>query len=449
MVVDVLARVSAPPDRTVLWDAEGAWTYAELAARVDERAADLDAVGHGPGEVVPVVLDADLEGIVTLLALWRVGATPAPLSSRLTETERDAARRALAGVAGGAQAVLWTSGTAGRPRGVALTFDALDASARASAERLALGAEDVWLASLSPAHVGGLALVTRALLLGSRLVAVGPLEAVAVGALVDGRGAPPGVTVTHLSVVPTQLVRLLEVRGGAPPPPSLRCVLVGGGAAPAGLVARALDAGWPLALTYGLTEATSQVATAPPDVVRRKPGTVGSALPGVELGVADDGEILVRGATLASGCIASDDALLGEDGWLHTGDLGRLDADGDLWVTGRRMDRIVSGGVTVDAAEVEEALRTHPGVRDAGVVGLPDEEWGERVGAWVEPVDASTTDRLITSLDGFLRSRLTGAKLPRVYHVAPGLPRNANGKLDRGRVREALLAAHGDARPTR
>jgi acyl-CoA synthetase (AMP-forming)/AMP-acid ligase II len=98
---------------------------------------------------------------------------------------------------------------------------------------------------------------------------------------------------------------------------------------------------------------------------------------------------------------------------------------------------------------VEEALRTHPGVRDAGVVGLPDEEWGERVGAWVEPVDASTTDRLITSLDGFLRSRLTGAKLPRVYHVAPGLPRNANGKLDRGKVREALLAARGDARPTR
>ncbi len=448
MVVDVLARVSAPPDRTVLWDAEGARTHAELAARVDERAADLDAVGHGPGEIVPVVLDTDLDGIVTLLALWRVGATPAPLSSRLTEPERDAARRALSGVAGGAQAVLWTSGTAGRPRGVALTFDGIEASARAAAARLSLGPDDIWLASLSLAHVGGLALVTRALLLGSRLVAVGPFQAVAAAALVDGRGAPPGVTVTHVSVVPMQLLRMLDVRGGAPPPPSLRCVLVGGAGAPAGLVARALEAGWPLALTYGLTEATSQVATASPDLVRRKPGTVGSALPGVDLRVADDGEILVRGSTLASGYVATDHALLGEDGWCHTGDLGRLDADGDLWVTGRRIDRIVSGGVTVDAAEVEEALRAHPGVRDVGVVGLPDEEWGERVGAWVEPVDPDAPD-LVTALHDFLAERLTAAKRPRLYHVAPGLPRNANGKLDRRRVREALLAAPPDAPPAR
>jgi acyl-coenzyme A synthetase/AMP-(fatty) acid ligase len=131
MVVDVLARVAAAPDDVVLWDAQGAWTHAELVARVDERVADLDAVGHGPGEVVPVAVEADAEGVVTLLALWRVGVTPAPLSARLTEAEREAARAALVGAPGGAQAVLWTSGTAGRPRGVALSFDALEASARA------------------------------------------------------------------------------------------------------------------------------------------------------------------------------------------------------------------------------------------------------------------------------------------------------------------------------
>ena len=447
MVVDVLARAPAPPDAVALQDAERSWTYRALAAAVDARAADLDAVGHGPGAVVPVVLDADAEGVVRLLALWRVGATPAPLSARLTEAEMDAARRALAGATGGAQAVVWTSGTGGRPRGVALPFAAFDASARASAERLGLGPDDVWLASLSPAHVGGLALVTRALLLGARLVAVGPFEAASASALIDGRGRPEGIAVTHVSVVPTQLLRLLDARGGTPPPASFRCALVGGAAAPAGVLDRALESGWPVSLTYGLTEATSQVATAPPAQVRGKPGTVGKPLAGVEVRVAPEGEILVRGATLASAYVASDEPLLGSDGWLHTGDLGRLDAEGDLWVTGRRIDRIVSGGVTVDALEVEEALRAHPAVRDAAVVGLPDEEWGERVGAWVEPAapppsapgsGAGAVDLQVAALDAWLRERLSPAKLPRVYHLAAGLPRNANGKVDRSAVLAAL-----------
>ena len=437
MVVDVLARSPAPADAVALQDAERSWTYGRLSHWVDERAADLDAVGHGPGAVVPVVLDADAEGVATLLALWRVGATPAPLSSRSTGPEQDLARQALAAASGGAQAILWTSGTAGRPRGVAISFAALEANAVASAERLGLEPDDVWLASLSPAHVGGLALVARAVLLGSRLVAVGAFEAAAASALIDGRGRPEGVAVTHASVVPTQLLRLLDARDGTPPPPSFRCALVGGAAAPAALVSRAHASGWPIALTYGLTEAASQVATAPPELVRRKPGTAGKPLAGTEVRIAADGEILVRGATLADGYVGGGGPLVDEQGWLHTGDLGRLDADDDLWVTGRRIDRIVSGGVTVDAAEVEEAIRSHPAVRDVGVVGIPDEEWGERVGAWVEPVGADAPG-LAEELDGFLRSRLGAAKLPRVYRVAPALPRNANGKLDRAAVRSAL-----------
>jgi O-succinylbenzoic acid--CoA ligase len=463
MVVDILARTPAPPERVALVSAERTWTYGELATTVDERAAGLRAEGRRAGDVVPVVVDADADGIVTLLALWRLGATPAPLNARLTEAESEAARReleaaaraagapALAGDDGGlgVQAILWTSGTAGRPRGVALSLAALEASARGAAERLGLHADDVWLASLSPAHVGGLALISRSVLLGCTLVAVGPFDARSVSELIDGRG---GLAVTHVSLVPTQLLRLFDARADAPPPATFRCALVGGARAPDRLVARALECGWPIALTYGLTEATSQVATAPPALVRRKPGTVGPPLDGVEVRMAADGEILVRGATLASGYVASrgveargggergDDvsteALVHADGWHHTGDLGHIDEEGDLWVTGRRIDRIVTGGVTVDAVEVEEALRAHPAVRDAGVVGLPDEEWGERVGAWIELADALD----LPALDAWLRERLSPAKLPRVVHVAPGLPRNANGKLDRKGVRRTLEA---------
>jgi long-chain acyl-CoA synthetase len=129
-----------------------------------------------------------------------------------------------------------------------------------------------------------------------------------------------------------------------------------------------------------------------------------------------------------------------EDGWHHTGDIGRMDEAGDLWVIGRRIDRIVSGGVTVDAVEVEDALRSHPGVADACVVGIPDATWGERVAAWVEPSPAVLTAPAldIDALDAYLRTRLAAPKLPRRFHVSSGLPRNANGKIDRAAVREAF-----------
>jgi len=123
------------------------------------------------------------------------------------------------------------------------------------------------------------------------------------------------------------------------------------------------------------------------------------------------------------------------DGWLHTGDIGALDEEGDLWVTGRRSDRIVTGGVTVDAVEVEEALRAYPAVADACVVGLPDPEWGERVAAWVVPEPGGLD---VGELGAFLRGRLSGPKLPRIMHVGGALPRNPNGKVDRTAVRSAL-----------
>jgi O-succinylbenzoic acid--CoA ligase len=300
-----------------------------------------------------------------------------------------------------------------------------------------LGGDDVWLASLSLAHVGGLALVVRSLLLGGALAAWGRFSAATASALLDGVGAAGGtVRMTHLSVVPTQLLQLLEERRGSPPPPALRCVLVGGAHAPPDLVARALAAGWPVALTYGMTETTSQAATAPPERVRLKPGTVGRPLDGVELRVAPDGEVLVRGATLATGYVGAEEALRDADGWHHTGDLGHLDEEGDLWITGRRSDRIVTGGVNVDAQEVEAALREHPAVRDACVVALPDERWGEVVAAALVPDEAGVD---VEAVAEWARMRLSPAKRPRRWFAVAGLPLNANGKVDRDSVRREML----------
>lgn len=421
--------------------AASTWTLADLEDAVEHRAEQLVADGVQPRRIHPVVLEPDDAGVRTLLALWRLGATPAPLNPRLTDREKHDAVASLEGrEAEGAQVVLWTSGTAGRPRGVALSWAALAAHVDAASRHLGLDpARDAWLASLSLAHIGGLMVVVRALLTGSRLVALGTVGPEVIPGLLTGVLLPAGAAdrpVTHASLVPTQLLRLLDVTGDAPPPGTFRCLLLGGAQTPRALLDRALAAGWPVALTYGMTEMSSQVATALPEHVRAKPGTVGRTLPGVELRIAEDGEILVRGPARASAYLDGTSVSDGE-GWYRTGDLGRLDEAGDLWVTGRRSDRIVSGGVNVDAAEVEEVLRGHPAVADACVAGIADEEWGEVVAACVVPV-AGEFD--LDEVDGWLRERLSGPKRPRKWRFEAALPLNASGKVDRAAVR-ALLSA--------
>jgi acyl-CoA synthetase (AMP-forming)/AMP-acid ligase II len=172
----------------------------------------------------------------------------------------------------------------------------------------------------------------------------------------------------------------------------------------------ALSAGLPLRLTYGMTEAASQIATAEPGARSATP------LPGVELRIGSRGEILVRGPMVSADALA-------EDGWLHTGDRGTLDSDGRLTVEGRLKNVIVTGGENVAAEEVERVLLDHPAVADAAVVGLPDPEWGEAVTAFVvlrEPAP---------DLEAHARANLAAFKVPKRIEQVPGLPRNAAGKL--------------------
>jgi O-succinylbenzoic acid--CoA ligase len=472
--LDFLREAAAgSPDRLAVDHESGVWSYRELDAHVQRMARGLSAAVP-PGRRVAVLLESDRDMITALHAVARSGCSVAPLSIRLTPFELALAIRTLDAAAlltdtGGARlagaaaaeaeralhvlnvetleamggaggdealapagdsgewAVLWTSGTAGRPRGVSLTAANLAASAAASIERLGLTPDDRWYLGLSCAHVGGLALVARAALQRSTVVTRGAFTATAFNALVDeGR-------VTHASLVPTMLLRVLDARRDRPPPASLRCVLVGGARTPRALVERALAAGFPVALTYGMTETSSQVATAPPELVRIKPDTAGAPLSGVEVRVDGAGEVLVRGPTVAAAYVGASEPLTDDGGWLHTGDLGEVDPEGHLRVTGRRSDRIVTGGVNVDPSEVEDVLRAHPGVHDLSVVGLPDPEWGEvvavaavrRPGLYPDPAE----------LEVLARARLTSAKIPRRILFIEDLPRNANGKVDRDAVR--------------
>jgi o-succinylbenzoate---CoA ligase len=441
MVVDLLQDVlnrAASAHRPMLVSPEGSWTLAELDDEVDARSGALAGEGVAAGQVQTLVAEATAPGVIDLLAHWRLGATVAPLSPRLTDIELRRARDQLSDVRSHAQAVLWTSGTSGHPRGVEISYENLVASAHGSATRMLPAPSDVWLATLSPAHVGGLALITRALILGADLLAWGGFDAAVVSGLIDGLGLPIGYDspVTHVSLVPTQLLRLLDHRAGSPPPETFRYALIGGAHAPARLIERAQADGWPLAVTYGMTEMTSQVATALPELVRVKPGTVGAPIEGVEVRVADNGEVWVRGATRALGYLGQGAASLADEaGWYHTGDMGRLDEDGDLWITGRHIERIVSGGVTIDAIEIEEVLRGHPGVYDACVVGVPDDEWGECVAVLLVPVEGRFD---LAAVKGWAHERLATAKRPRRWLIRNELPRNTNGKVDRRLVRDLL-----------
>lgn len=309
-------------------------------------------------------------------------------------------------------AVLRTGGTTGAPRLVTVPRAALAHHRRAAMGRLGCDEESIWLGCLPLWHMGGVAMADRCLHGGGRLV------------LQDGfdvettKQALAEHDVTHTSLVPTMLARLLTA--DVAPPASLRCVLVGGDRLSPELAQRALAAGWPVHASYGLTEACSQVATAAPDELRDHPGTVGRPLDGVTVTI-DDGEIIVDGPTLAT------------EGPLRTGDLGRLDDDGRLYVLGRSDDVVVTGGEKVAPARVEEALERHPGVAEAAVVGVPDEEWGQRVVALIVAADGAQPGS--DALREHARGLLAAHEVPKSFVFRDALPRTGAGKLRRAALR--------------
>jgi O-succinylbenzoic acid--CoA ligase len=251
-------------------------------------------------------------------------------------------------------------------------------------------------------HVGGLSIPIRSAIYGTTAVLLERFDVERVLACLMDRAQ----RITLVSLVPTMLARLLDA--GLSSPPTLRWALLGGGPIAPALVERATSAGVPVAPTYGMTEACSQIATH------------GRPLVGVDLRVAGDGELLVRGPIVAPGGV-------GDDGWLHTGDLGALDEHGRLTILGRKADTIITGGENVAPAEVEAVLLEHPAVSDVGVHGRVDGEWGEAVVAVVvlrEGAVVSSDD-----LRSFCASRLAGFKVPKEVRFARALPRTPSGKL--------------------
>ena len=343
-------------------------------------------------------------------------------------------------------AIIHTSGTSGRPKAAVLTYGNIHHSAIGAALSLEIRRNARWLCVLPLYHVGGLSIILRSLICGTA-VEFGPTAPFNVQ---ETNRALSDNPITIVSLVPTMLKRLLDAKA-RPWNPRLRIILLGGEAPSAELLARCAAEELPIATCYGLTETASQVVTALPDLVYQKPGTVGKAMMTARVRVIDEagedaapkapGEILVAGGSVMRGYYndpaATANAL--RDGWLHTGDIGYLDQDGDLFVLQRRDDLIISGGENVYPAEVEEVLRQHPAVSDAIVLGLPDPDWGQRAAAVIElrAGQSIATDDIIA----FAREQLAGYKMPRRLAVLPRLPRTASGKALRREARKAFTDA--------
>jgi O-succinylbenzoic acid--CoA ligase len=406
---------AAHPQRAAV----NALTYAELLARARAGASALRGRGVGPGDRVALALPPGDELCVALHAVLLAGAVAVPVDGRLEEAERAAVIDgapvvdAALPAAGGAGAervehdldapaiIVHTSGTSGAPKRVALTYGNWLWSALGSATALGLDPAERWLSAMPLSHVGGLSIVMRSAICAKTAIVHERFETERVlAALRD----PSGPTVA--SLVPTTLARLLDA--GLERPPSLRWALVGGAPVPDALLDRAAAAGVPVAATYGLTEACSQVAT------------LGAPLFCTRVRVADDGEILVAGPTVAPGAADA-------DGWLHTGDLGAFDDDGSLSITGRAADTIITGGENVAPGEVEAVLEDHPAVAEAAVHGRPDPAWGEAVHATVVVHPGAGVSE--AALRAFASPRLAAFKVPKTITFAKALPRTASGKL--------------------
>ncbi|MGZ5310349.1 MAG: o-succinylbenzoate--CoA ligase [Solirubrobacterales bacterium] len=429
-------RAQSCPERAALVTTSSSVTYAELEAEATWIARRLAAYGVRRGATAALTMHPRREEVVLLHALMKLGATALPLSPHLTEAEREAVLAAerpgvdLNDAAGeltqteadlpllgehdmdDVQCRILTSGTSGRARPVELTYGNFLFSAMGSAYNIGVDPADRWLCCLPLSHVGGLSIVMRSVIYGTTAVLLSGFDADEVAGALSAGG------ITLLSLVPTQLIRLLEAGAELSRP---RAILIGGGPVPEDTLREALARGATVVQTYGMTETCSQVTTLAPEDAERKLGSAGRPLLTSHVRIERD-EILVQGPTVSR-------PALDPDGWLHTGDLGHIDDEGFLYVTGRRGEVIVSGGENVMPAEVEEMLLAHPAVADAAVVGRPDPEWQEAVHALVVVAEGSEPGE--EELRRHCAESLSRHKVPKSFSFVAELPRTPSGKLMR------------------
>jgi acyl-CoA synthetase (AMP-forming)/AMP-acid ligase II len=475
-------RPTAYDDLPAVRDARQDLTYADLGAWTDAVAEQLAGYGVGPGSVVAVMLPNRVELLVVMVAAWRLGAAATPMNPMFTAHEADyqindadAAvvvnagpdapnggrpsvavddlRRTRRGdrtlpppatLPGDLALLIYTSGSTGRPKGVMLSHGNIGAMAAMMAEHLKITGEDHCLLILPLFHVNAICIsFLTPIAVGGRLTVLQRFQPVEFLAAIEQHRP------TYFSAVPTIYSHLVSQPDDVvADTSSIRFAICG--AAPAStelLAATEKRFGFGLVEGYGLTEGTC-ASTANPVDGQRKVGTVGVALPGQRVaiaapdgtlvGVGERGEVVIQGANVMQGYLnrpeATADAL--GDGWLHTGDVGVLDASGYLRIVDRIKDMIIRGGENIYSKEIETVLHGHVGVLEAAVIGAPHPLYGEVPVAMVAPYPGRIVE--VDELLELCRTKLTKIKIPVAIHIVEAIPKNAVGKPDKPALRKSL-----------
>lgn len=468
-------RASISPEATGLVFEEKSYTYKELEMKAKQTAGKLATLGVKKHDFIGVLLPNGVDFTTIVYGLSYLGATVVCLNTRLTTKElsnqlKGSNARFLFTTDSFKRAhdfseeivytieelhsqireqieyieeinlsdpftMMYTSGTTGQPKGVIHTYGNHWASATASALNLGLERDDAWLGCLPMFHIGGFSLIVRTVIYGI------PLYLFEKFTLKDVHKMLMSGKVTLISVVGIMLERLLENMGSATYPPEVRCFLVGGSAVGEAILLEAKVKKVPVFQSYGLTETTSQLCTLNAESSMERIGSSGKPLFSADLKIVDSdedgvGEVIVRGPMVVSGYheneVANREQFI--HGWLYTGDVGRLDEAGYLYVLDRRKDLIISGGENIYPKEIEQVLEKFPEVVAAGVIGIRDEKWGRVPVAFIEV----QTQLDIADLMLFLKTELASYKCPQAIYPIKALPRNAMGKLLRRSLYEYL-----------
>jgi len=450
------------------------WTFGELAEDVDRIARNLKE--RIQGETVGVLLLNSQQYVATMLAIWKAGKTAVPLNYLLPPAElgfiiKDSGMSGLVSSQFFGQALsaikplfgdkgvilmaddpaftaetaaatpseyrdpalyLYTSGTTARPKGVILTHDNLVANVESCQRAGEFDRRDAFLCLLPFFHTYAITgTVLLPLLNGCRIVLVDRFQATKVLGLIQDH------KISVFLAIPS-MYRVLAGTQGDFDVSSLRFPISGGEPLPLA-VAEAFERRFnvPIFEGYGQTEAAPVVTLNTPD--HRKSGTIGRALPNVEVAIWDDqnqvlpagqvGEVMVRGRNVMKGYhhLPEETAKTITDGWLHTGDLGNLDTDGFVTITGRKKDLIISAGENIYPREIEEALAQHPRVKEVAVIGVKDEVRGEVPKAFVIAREGEKLEE--KELRSFCRENLPNYKVPKYFEIVPDLPRTPTGKV--------------------